>query len=70
MKKLFLIAVAFVAVLSFTSCSKTCNCVTTFNNEVIKTTEEVGEGERCGDTDYDVTAFGQHSSRKCTPQLF
>ncbi len=70
MKKLFLAIITTATVLSCAGCAKTCNCVSRFDDQVLERTVTLEEGERCGDSDYDVTALGHHSSLKCRPQLF
>lgn len=71
MKKLFIILTLVGAIIIMSSCSKTCNCKTRVDGEVVlENTVELDKGQKCGDFNRAASALNHNASVKCTPILF
>ena len=74
MKKIVLVIVAAISLLSLSSCSKSCNCKgwgSYGSNGIERTwTETPPDGKKCSDYNTSVEALGISSGIKCTQAMF
>lgn len=71
MKKIFISLIIGAAVLTMSSCSKSCHCKTIYNGEVVtENVVDLEDGQKCSDMNASVAILGQKGEVKCVPQLF